>query len=183
MGIPAQYAKQIAEAKTSNSGTRIKDGEYVLLTKGVLCDQLFSGLFVIPEFDVVEAKKTHETIEPNAVGSDCSCAWQLDKTGKPGEAAKGNIKNFFCGLFGKSEDDTTSLVDLVSQYAGGKTDPDRFRARGMLVIARTYRKVTQNGPNTGKEGVYVKFSRVPAEDGNSETEIAKRRAELDAAGR
>jgi hypothetical protein len=178
MGIPASLAKQIAEAKTSGGGTPIKDGEYVLVVKQILCEKMFTGLYVIPEFDVVACEKTRENIEPNKVGSDCSCTWSLDKGGKAGEAAKGNIKNFFCGLLGLDEG-AADLAEMLSCYAGGKNDPDRLKARGMLICAKTYRKTTQSGPNVGKEGCYVRFSPVAASEGNSTEEIAKRRAELD----
>jgi hypothetical protein len=58
----------------------------------------------------------------------------------------------------------------------------------MLIEAATYRKVTQTGPNTGREGCYANFLHVSADadaEGmdNSPARVKARRAELDAAGR
>ncbi|MEO9194311.1 MAG: hypothetical protein ABI445_11660 [Polyangia bacterium] len=174
MGIPAALAKRIAEAKTTGGGNNIKDGNYGLLIKKLSCEGKFKGTCFIAEFDVVDSEKTHATIEPNTVGSDCSFVLNLDKNP---ETALGNLKGFYCGLLGVEESaiSQSELADKIVEYCS-----DDNKARGMLICASTYRKVTQKGPNAGKEGVYPRFSPVDAANGNAPADIAKRRAELDA---
>lgn len=181
MGLDPAVANKIANAKTSNSGNPIKAGNYVLVIKQLLCDKKFNGTFVIPEFDVVESEVLIDGVTPNKPESDCSCAWQTDKAGKAGEAALGNIKQFGCALLGLPENtEPTEIMQKIAEWVGGPTDPDRLRARGMLILCSTRRKKIQNGPNAGKEGDFPHFSYVSPEEGNSAEEIAERRAKLDA---
>lgn len=182
MAIDPKLASKIANAKTGGGGNRIKDGEYVLVVKRILCETKFNGTFVIPEMDVVAAEATQEGVVPNKEGTDVSSAWSLDAPGKQGEAALGNIKQFFCALLGLDEGSTSpeAIMEKVGQYAGKAGDPDSTRARGMLVHCVTRRKTIQTGKNAGKDGTFPYFSTVSAEDGNSAAEIAERRKELDA---
>lgn len=178
MAIKKELLKKIADAKTSVGGTPIRDGEYILVVKRILCEEKFKGMFIIPEFDVVEAEATHETVKPNPPGSDCSCAWAMDKAGKAGEAAKGNIKQFAEALLDLAGAD--EIMAKLGEYAGESGSEDSLRARGMLIAARTQRKKTQTGENAGKEGVYPVFFHI---EGQTDEEIAARRAELDSKNR
>ncbi len=179
MAINAALAKKIADAKPSGGGgIRLKDGEFVLMIKQIICEAKHKGVMYIPEFEVVASEATRDDVVPNKPGTDASCAWAMDGTGNAGTAAKGNIKQFFCALFGLADDDETFNAEL-GKYAGEKGDADALRARGMLVACRTYRKTIQTGNNAGKEGCFPEFTRVSEADGNSADEIAARRKDLD----
>lgn len=176
MAINQAAAQRIAQAKVSTTGNRIKEGNYVLVVKRILCGPKFKGTFFIPEFDVVASEKISET-EPNRKGSDCSCAWQLDGTGKSGEAAKGNIKQFVSALLNIPLEDEAAIMEQASRHAGEKeTDPDVYRARGMLVECETMRQTIQSGPHAGEQGIFPRFRFVQ----QTPEEIALRRQELDA---
>lgn len=181
MAIPANLQKKIAEAKMTAGGNNIKDGDYEFVVKQIICEAKYKGTFFIPEFDVLKAQKTHSTIEPNTVGSDCSAAWPLDTNGPAGEAAKGNIKQFLCGLFDLPESvGMEEIMKVANDYAGPAGSEDALRARGMLVRASTFRKAVKSGPNVGKEGCYPRFS--PVTDQTPE-QVAERRKKLDADAR
>lgn len=175
MAIPKHLAEKIASAKTSGGGNNLTDGEYILVVKRILCKDGYTGVRLIPECDVVEAMQTHATVLPNKAGSDVSFAWALNESGKKGDASRGNAKQFMAALLNIAGE--SDLFETVGKYAGEKeTDEDSLRARGMLIHAKTVRKVIQSGENKGKEAAFPRFSYVDqtAED------IAKRRADLDA---
>lgn len=173
MGISPALAKKIAEAKTSGGGNNIKDGKYDLIVKKILVDQMFNGTMFIAEFEVQAAKKTHDTVDPNSVGSECSFALNLDTN----KSALGNAKSFLFGLFNLDEASTSNddFMTLIQEYAGEKGSEASLKARGMIVKAATFRKVTKTGPNAGKEGVYPKWEGIEQTEG----EIAERRKILD----
>lgn len=179
MGISPALAKKIAESKPSNTGTRIKEGEYVLVVKQIICDEMNSGTMYIPEFDVVAAEKTADT-EPNKEGTDCSCAWPVDSPGNAGKAAKANINQFVHSLF-ELEEGSEEFGKYLTQYSGEKDSADAMKARGRIVLCATRRKKIKTGPNAGTEGIFPEFR--PAKEGNSPAEIAERRKGLDAARR
>lgn len=172
--ISPQLAKKIADAKASAGGNNITDGIYIFLIKRLIVEQKFKGTMFIAEVDVVESEKVRDDVEPNKVGTAASYAVNLDSN----VSAPGNMKQFILGTAGLDEATTTSekFMEELQRLAG-----EGQGARGMLVACETYRKVTKTGPNAGKEGIYPRWSVVSAEDGNSETEIASRRKELDAA--
>lgn len=174
MAIPQALLKKIAEARATQGGNNIKDGNYVLVVKKLMIENKFKGTFFIAEFDVVDAEPTRQDVEPNAVGTDCSIALNLDSN----VSAPGNMKQFFLGLLGLEEATTTTeqLMKEIAKYVG-----EDNAARGMLVEASTYRKVTKTGANAGKEGVYPRFS--PATGENTAAQVKARRAELDQSGR
>ncbi len=194
MALAQALLSKIANAKTSTSGNQIKAGDYVLLVKRNICEQKFSGTMFIPEFDVIESESVVDDVTPNRVGTDCSCAWALDKGGKAGEAALGNIKQYMCGLFGLPDTTPTEdVMKVVGENSGAQTDTDALRARGMLIRCTTRRKKIQNGPNAGKEGDFPHFATVSAvstgdlnidlAETNTPAAVAARRAQLDAAKR
>lgn len=172
MGISPALAKKIADAKTSVSGNRIKDGEYELLVRKIICESKYKGTMFIVEFDVVDSAPTHEKIAPNAPGTECSVAFSLDAPGPGGDAAKSNAKQFLLGLLGL-EDGEADFMEKLVEYC----DDDQ-PGRGMLVNCATYRKTINSGKNAGTEGCYPRFAQ--ATEGNSDKEIAARRKKLDA---
>lgn len=178
--LPAALAKKIADARATSGGIHIRDGNYVFLVRKVILEEKYKGNFFITEFDVLMAQSVRTDIEPNKVGTDCSMSLNLDTN----KSAPNNMKQFLCALLGK-EDHELQGAEYLKEVA--KFTGDTQPARGMLIEASTYRKVTQGGPNAGKEGVYPRFVHVSSEtdsDGmdNSEARIKARRAELDAAG-
>jgi hypothetical protein len=180
MALNPEVRKKIANAKTGGGGTRLKAGSYVLVVKRIICDKKFSGTMFIPEVDILGAEPTEDGVTPNKEGSDASFAWALDKGGKAGEAALGNIKQFSCALLGWDEAmDDEKLMEKLGDYVGKPGEDDAVRARGMIVLCTTRRKTIQSGPNAGKVGDFPHFSHVSAEDGNDEAAIAERKADLD----
>lgn len=184
MAMSPALAKKIAEAKMSSGGINIRDGAYVFIVKRVMCESKFKGTFFIVEFEVHEATKILVVdkdgrtldVEPNKVGTSCSVAFGVEQPGKAGQAAQSNTKQFVCGIYGL--DDKTTSEEKFAELASKITQDDQ-PARGMMVIAETYRKITQSGPNAGKEGTYPRFFPVGEPD-NSPEQIAERRARLDA---
>lgn len=169
-------ARKIAEAKTSVSGNRIQPGHYVLVVKQILCNEGgYNGAFVIPEFDVVDAEKTNGEGEPNRVGSDCSCAWQIDAKGEKGEAMRGNAKKFIAALMALDLGNEDAINKALNDHCGAAGDKDALRARGMLVECTTQRRRIKTGPNAGQEGDFPEFKHVL----QTPAEIAERRAQLD----
>lgn len=179
MPMDPKLAKKIAQAKTSKSGINIKDGDYVLMVKKLICDEKHNGTMFIAEFKVIASEKSHETIEPNKEGTDCSVAFGIGAGGDKGTAALGNAKQLTCALFGLDEEDDEGFAAKCQEYVGlEKEDAIVTKAAGMLITASTYRKKTQKGPNAGKEGCYPRFGHVDTENGNAPDAIAERRAEL-----
>ncbi len=179
MGMDPKLAKKIAEAKTSKSGNNIKDGDYVLVIKKLICDEKYTGTMFIGEFGVVASEKSHETIEPNKEGSDCSVAFGIGSPGDKGSAALSNTKQLVCAIQGLDEDDNEGFTKFCSEYVGKESEPEfSTLAAGRLVTCSTYRKKTQKGPNAGKEGCYPRFGHVDAASGNSPEQIAERRREM-----
>ncbi len=172
--ISPLLAKKIAEARATAGGNNITDGQYVMQVLKLTVDQKFKGTFFVAEFLVVDSEKTHPTIEPNRVGTDCSIALNLDSN----VSAPGNMKQFFLGLLGLDEATTDSqeLVAAISKYTS-----DDQPARGMLIECSTFRKTTKTGPNAGREGTYPRWSAAP--EGNTPAEIKARRTKLDSDGR
>lgn len=172
MAIPKELAKKIADARPSNHGIPIVDGDYVLMIKRIIAEEKYKGFFFIPEFEVVESEAKVSGVIPNKVGSECSCCWALNGSGKGGDAQRGNAQNFSVALLGLSRDDPEYL-EKISSMAGKEGSEDSLRARGMLVLCSTYRQVIQSGPKAGTEGVFPRFTHV-GHDVNAPAEIAAR---------
>lgn len=178
-GLSAEDARDLWQAKTSGSGTYISDGNYVFAVKRLLVNKGYKGRFLIGEFLVLDSERVNPDAAPNAVGTECSVAFQLDGAGRKGSAQKGNAKDLMCALLGhdaRSEDSELGrkFVEAVIRYAGSPDSPESTAARGMLVVCRTQRRKTQEGENAGSENVYPRFHHVSDAQGNSAEAIAKR---------
>lgn len=183
MAISPALAKKIADASPTGGGNVITDGDYVFVIKELLIKEGFKGNSFIAKFDVVMAEKKHPTVLPNPVGTDCYMALNLDTN----KMAAGNMKQFFTALWNE-ELSGTPYVTKVDEWTKPAAEGGKQPARGMLIEAATYRKLTQTGPNTGKEGCYPNFIHVSAESDesgldNSAARVKARRTELDANGR
>ena len=168
MGLSREIADRIKNAKMAGQGTPIRDGVYVLEIKKMICDNLFSGNMYITEFVVRECERVRPDIEPNAVGSTCSTAYNLDLTGKAGEATFGNVKNEVLAVLGKTEADLQNL-DLFEELK--RLNSPEQPTRGMLVGCETRRQKIQSGKNAGTEGVFPRFMYIK----QTAAEIAERR--------
>jgi hypothetical protein len=185
MALKASVAKKIADAKAAGGGNRLCDrkGDYVLAIRRVLINDGHKGLMFIPEMRVMKSTPKDGGSAPWAEGSNVSCAWALNKGGDAGSAALGNIKEFCSAVFGLDLDGMTEeqVLEEVGPYVGEKGDPDSEAARGVIVLASTYDKSIERGPNAGKVGTFAHFTHVSEDDGNSADEIAARAAIINAA--
>lgn len=161
--------KMVKDAKANGSGEWIRDGVYLFAVESIFEQKGYEGECCIAELRVLSAEPLVEGVKPNPVGSTCSVVFNVTKNK---EAALGNIKKLFMGLFGIEEEDFTE--ELYAEYVDEKTNP----ARGMVIGCRTKQVINKGKVNAANRGMKMT---VPGWETVEQTEddVAKRRAELD----
>ncbi len=172
---------EIANAKTSGTGIKIRDGKYIFVLKKVMMDKLYSGTYFIVEFIVKHATKVVVNelnepyavidVEPNAVGTTCSVCVEI---GGKNKSAAGNIKALFMGLVGETDESKVDAKEFQEML--DKMTSTAQPGRGMYIRCETYRKPIKSGVNIGKAYVGQNWSAV---DQTPEQYAAERKA-LDA---
>lgn len=176
MNAARDVFKKIAQAKaTGSGGNQIRDGRYEFTILKLLMEQKFTGMCFIAEFLVDAAQATEPGVETNPVGSTCGYVVNLDGNGK--QSAPGNIKAFVLALLDKKDEDVTAddVADVLEKLVSAAQP-----ARGMRIGDETFRKTIQKGANAGKPFTAHRWKHVP---GQTDEDVAKRRAELDAEGK
>lgn len=188
MSALSDLFKKIADANVGGGGNYIKHGSYLLEIKRAFIEKKRAGMMYITEFIVRESTPIDDSEKPNAVGSDCSFAANLEQKDGVG---LGNVKGFILGLYGLSEktmsDEEKAELPMVietltnddpkaemTKKDGSKGLIPVQPARGMLVRCSTYKKQTKDKSKT---------LTLPNWEAVSQTaeEIKARRAALDTA--
>lgn len=171
MGLQ-EILKKIAEAKPTQGGNFIVDGDYTYLIERIGLSDGHAGNCFIAELRVLESKKTEADVDPNPAGSSVSFVQNLTKY----ENAPGNVKAFMNALYGLEEGQVPAeQAQQILAHAIGEGNP----CRGMKVRNSTYRKMNQgkaNPANRGKMMTLNKFIHVP---GQTVETIAQGKAQLD----
>ncbi len=187
MALSPALAKKIADAKSSKGGNRIKDGNYIFAVERLEFAEKNGGNTFVAELRVIESESngsrnigdgtTGDLNEPNVKGSSVSFVCVLEST----PSAAGNMKEMLCALVNADPDSGEAFLNAFNTYVEHKdTDGKKINtsqpARGMIIGAETYRKMTKNGKNAGKWGTYPGWAHIE----QTAEEIKTRRAELDA---
>lgn len=178
MGLPTEIAKKLANVEAvTKSGTKLRQGEYVLVVKRILAttsEQTKSGSYLIPECDIEAAEQTDPAVTPNVKGSDCSFTFPMDAQGFQAQYRMRDMQDFFCPLLDIVADD--DFITSIDKYVGPRDTEDSLRARGRVVhVLVTLGDPVKTGKNAGKSFPEYAFSFVEQTD----ADVAKRRAELD----
>lgn len=132
------WAKAIQKAKTSKSGTPIRDGTYDLTVVNLIVREGHKGTSFIAEFVVDTCVPAREGVTPNPVGSRCSYVTNLTKN----EMGPGNAKAFLMALTGSDEGDMEDdeFLDALVNLVG-----DDQPMRGARIRDVTFFKKTKAG--------------------------------------
>lgn len=167
-----EFLNGVGDAQASVSGNYIKKGSYRWTIERVTLNKTRKGVCFIPELRVKRAEKTDPNAEPNSVGETVSCVWNTQKS-----ASFGNIKAFILAAMGR--DEATTSKEEVQKYTAAMISKEQ-PFRGVDIDGHTVDKTIEgkdNPDNRGKLITVPVFKHVP---GQTETSVAKNRAELDA---
>lgn len=163
--------KKIAEAKASQGGNHMKDGDYTYLIEKFIMNQGHTGTCFIAELRVLEAKQTESDVEPNPVGSTVGFVANVSKQ----EAALGNVKAFVLAALGLHDGTPSENVQSILAEAVGEAQP----LRGLRIKNTTYRYVNKGRANPANRGNVITLPRFAHVPGQTPESITAARAELD----
>jgi hypothetical protein len=170
--LPQGWGTDVANAEAFVGRERLKDGEYVLLHKGVQAISTKKGDAIVIEHEIISAKKIAADVDPNVVGS--TWGYFLPKYGDAAMMCLPNVKSYILGLLGygpKTNVSKDELAKTIDEFGGPKQ-----MARGMLIRGVTFHTTKKDGDDfTGMNWHAVEGENVPTAPG-----VLKRRQELDA---
>lgn len=166
----------LATAKTFKRSGNIEEGSGLLVVNELIYDELEEGLTFIAEMKVVEVTPAPGAARANRVGETVGYVQKIDKF----KSAAGNATGFICTLLGMDSEEAGADPEKFSLRVK-KLISDSQPARGHLIRYETYRQATKAQKAEGRGGfnAYPRFTNVPENAGNSETEVAERRKKLE----
>lgn len=159
--------QQINDAASSQGGNRLRPGKGRLLVKSMKLHKGFKGISFIADFEIVSSSKTHQTEEPNPVGSSFAEVYTMN--GEHAALKAGNAKALLEVLGGRkiaSGDEWKKVLRLAADESG----PQVFR--GFWLDYETYEKVSKKGNNM----TLPTWKHVSEAEGNAPEKVAQRRA-------